>query len=152
MCRCCLFVAAIRKDRSLGKLWKKKRKKCTVKRTVVLIHIKHATFAPIATPPANPPRMALPAANDMISLNVFGSSSAFFVAAVDIFFGSMSVCCTVWFGFFQLFGRSRAWNSVSYSGIDKFFFKQTWEVLVFRAFVLFVFVSCCASLLLLLLS
>lgn len=43
-----------------------------IRRTVVRIHIKHATLAPMATPPAIPPRMALEAATDMISLKVLG--------------------------------------------------------------------------------
>ena len=130
---------------------------CPDKRTVVLIHIKHATFAPIATPPANPPRMALPAANDMISLNVFGSSSAFFVDAVDILFCSISVCCTVWFGLVSFNGSVGRGREIQFLilGSTSSFSKETEnklkEVLGFRAFALFVFVSCCSLLLLLLL-
>ena len=52
------------------------RPKSTIGRTVVRIHIKAATLAPIATAPAVPPRAALLADFCIISLNV--TSSFFF--------------------------------------------------------------------------
>ena len=58
--------------------------------TVVLIHIKQATLAPIAHAPAVPPRTALAAALFMISWNVGGASFVVGALIVQIFLGEMN--------------------------------------------------------------
>ena len=62
-------------------------------RTVVRIHMRQATLAPMATAPAVPPRTADFAALSMISLNVAGS--LFSITLVDMTVVYVFVCCRV---------------------------------------------------------
>ncbi len=64
------------------------------RRTVVLIHMRQATLAPMAMPPANPPRRADCEALAMTSEKDMGS---FFLVSVDPDMVGLYPCC--WEGF-----------------------------------------------------